>query len=533
VYDGAACMNRRDLLRAAGAGGVVGLLGAVYASSRVGRDDRRRRPIGADFDAVGPPAPLPARETSAEPTGRSRRPPDSGTTPATAQPPTASPTDDPPQTTATPPTTEPPPDDEAPHAAEFDRVVDAVAAGADPTGGEAVNFLFDEQAVDDTLLAFEPGEYLIDYFSVYDVANFGVVSTGPEPVTFVPADGDCRGGHPWAAFDSVSDLLLENVLFDFRDSSSGGPVHLLLHGDSTVRDVTYVGSCSNQISAFKMQVRDPQGTALFERVDARNVDDNQSLTGTFVTSDHAGAVTFRDCILKTFSDNGLYASAPGLPDGRDGRVDVVNCTYRNNNVANVRLGSTDSRASGVTVEVDSSVPGWGRLNARGIRLRNRSGQVVENCAVTFGTEAADSFGGVVFHPDNGGAVVRDTQITVDRDGVPAVRAFPVSDDGADAPVFENLAIDGAATGGIAARIEGRDGTVFEGCTVAGDGADRGGLRFVDSVDCRLVDTEIDVTGPPVVARNATVEMENCLVVTAAGERRIDRRVLEDETLAIE
>jgi len=531
VSNDAARMNRRDLLRAAGAGGVVGLLGGIYASSRVGRDDRGGRPVGANFEAIGPPSPLPARETPTRPTGGTPSTTSPQTNSATDEPP-ATTADDPPQTSRPPPTTEPPPDVDAPHAEEFDRVVDAVAEGADPTGADPVNVLFDEEADDDTLLAFEPGEYLIDYFSVSDLANFGVVSTGPEPVTFVPASGDCRGGHPWVAFDSVSDLLLENVLFDFRDSSSGGPVHLLLRGDSMVRDVTYVGSCSNQISAFKVQVRDPEGTALFERVDARNVDDNQSLTGTFVTSDHAGTVTFRDCTLETFSDNGLYASAPGLPDGRDGRVDVVNCTYRNNNVANVRLGSTGSRASGVTVEVDSSVPGWGRLNARGIRLRNRSGQVVENCAITFGAEAAESFGGVVFHPDNGRAVVRDTAITVDRDEVPAIRAFPATAAG-DGPVFENLAIDGTAAGSVVANVEGRDGTVFEGCTIDGSGADRGGLRFVDSADCRIVDTEFDVTGPPVVARNASVEVENCVVATADGERRIDRRVVEDETLTVD
>lgn len=171
--------------------------------------------------------------------------------------------------------------------------------------------------------------------------------------------------------------------------------------------------------------------------------------------------------------------------------------------------------------------------ALGIRLRNRSGQVVENCAITFGADAPQSFGGVVFHPDNGGAVVRDTAITVDRDGVPAIRAFPAALRGEGAPTFRNLAIDSGGGGVPAAVIEGRDETLFEGCTIAGSGADRAGACFVDCQDCRIVDTRFDVTGPPVVVRDGTVIVENCIVVTDDGEHHVEGRELENETLTVD
>lgn len=482
-------MERRELLKATGIVGTFGILGVgAYAMRR-----------GTPSD--GPPD---DNTTDTEhPSGRTETPDG----------------DDEERTT-----------DQIPHASEFETVVDAVEVGADPTGEQPVDPLFEQYADDDVLLAFEPGTYKLDYFTVAGATQLGVVGTGDEPARFVPAEGRCRGGHPWVFFDGVNDFLFENLAFDFRDVDSGGPIHLNLGGDSVVRDVTYRGNCSNQIGVFRIDIRDADGTAVVERLRARNDGGNNSLTGVYVGDSHAGELTFRDCDMSAFSDNGLYASAPGKSDGGNGPVHVVGGTYRNNNVANVRLGSSGSRAEDVTVVVDRETAGWGGLNARGIRLRNRSGQVIEGCDITFGEDAADSFGGIVFHPDNGGATVRDTAITIDRDAIPAIRAFPVSTPGDDVLTFENLSIDGAAPAGPTARIEGRDDTVFENCTIEQSKGRRSGLRFIDSTDCRIVDSRIEVAEAPVAVEDSTVEIKNCMVRTAAGEERIEHRVLENETL---
>jgi hypothetical protein len=491
-------MDRRQLLEAIGVVGSAGVLGAVLGTAL---EDR----YGDGDEPFRTPSPRPGRIDS----------------------PTADGTETD-VVTATATETETP---AVPHADGFETVIKAADRGVVSEGAEPVNDLFEEHAGDGTLLAFEAGTYPIDYFALNGLSRFGVVGTGDEPARFVPAEGRCRGGRPWVSLDRVADLVLENVVFDFRGSDSGGPLHLLLRGDSIVRDVTVLGSCSNQIGVCKVEVQDEDGTAVFDRVEARNVGANQSLTGIYVRRGHAGEVTFRECSLETFSDNGLYASAPGLPDGDDGDVRVLGGTYRNNDIANVRLGTTGARVSDVTVVVDAETPGWGSSNARGIRLRNRSGQVIEGCDITFGPNASDSFGGIVFHAANGGAQIRDTSITVDRASIPAIRAFPVAESGNGAPTFEDCTIGGSASGGVTARIEGRDGTVFDSCTISGTGAGRRGLRFVDSTDCLITGSRIDVSAEPVAVTDGTVTLEDTTIVAPDGERVIEDRVIEDETLS--
>ncbi len=481
-------MQRRELLKATGVAGTAGILGlGVYATTG---------------DSDDGPAEQPASETgevSPEPESTETENGDSGP--------------------------------EMPYEEEYDTVVDAVEEGADPDGDEPVNFLFEEYG-DDTLLCFEDGTFQIEQFSITDQQQLGIVGVGDEPATFVPSDGQCRGGHPWIFFDSVSDLQLEHLTFDFRDTDAGGPLHLFLRGESTIRDVSYLGTCSNQLGVSRAEVRDPDGEAHFERFEARNTNDNETLTGLYVGSNHAGSLTFEDCTFSGFSDNGLYASAPGGQNGRDGDVAVIGGHYENNNIANVRLGSTGATARDVTVVVDSNVPGWGQRNARGIRLRNNDEQLIENCEIRFGEEAADSFGAVVFHGNNGGATVRDTAIELDSDSTPAIRAFSPETSAESPPVFQNITVTGTAAGGVTADIEGRDGTVFENCTIEQTGDSRGGIEFVGSENCRIVDSEIDVTEEPVTVRNGTVEIEDSTIHTASGEEEIDQLALENESLSV-
>jgi hypothetical protein len=492
----------------------------LYASSQGGSDrdspPQEERPTEQPTDS---PTPTPGQPTETEPPTE---------TPTETEPPTETPTETEPPT-ETP--TETPPGKYSDWK-NFDTVVDAVAVGADPTGEQPVNFLFERYANDDTLLAFEPGTYKIDYFAVSDLTELGGGGIGDEPATLVPAAGNCRGGHPWVSFDGISDLHLENLTFDFRAVSRGGPIHLFLGGESVLRDVTCLGSCSNQISMLKVEVRDKRGAARFENFVARNSDDNQTLTGVYVGANHAGDLLLKDCSMERFSDNGLYASSPGGDGGGNGPVRVVGGNYRNNNISGVRLGTTGSRAQDVTVVVDSEVPGWGGLNARGIRLRNKSGQVIDNCRITFGKNAADSFGGIVCHQANGGALVKDTTITVDRASIPAIRTFPVETATDEILAVENCTIEGSAGAGVTAQIEGRDGTVFRNCTIEQRGTDRKGLHFIDSSNCRIVDSRIDVTEAPVMVENGTVTVENSTIVTPRGERHVDQTTLENETLDI-
>lgn len=71
------------------------------------------------------------------------------------------------------------------------------------------------------------------------------------------------------------------------------------------------------------------------------------------------------------------------------------------------------------------------------------------------------------------------------------------------------------------RLNGRDGSTVRNCEIDQSGEQRDGLRFAYSEGCRLVDSRIDVTGYPLILRDATVRIENTTFVTPDGERHVD------------
>lgn len=502
-------IDRREFLKAAGvASGAAGSLGFVWYGATRDSDDTDQPE--QDPDRTNPliPEPEPPDDPSdSQDGGDDEDPPD----------------DDP---------DEDPPEAEIPHADEFETVIEAVQEGADPDGEQPVNFLFEENTDDSTLFAFGPGTYRIEPFAIQNRTQIGLTRSGEEKPKFIPAAGGCRGGHPYIFFDRVRDLLLDGIDLDFRDSESGGPIHFFLDGDSTVSDVMLRGTCSNQFGLVRIEVRDPSGSALIENFEARNVQKDNSLTGIFVSRNHAGEATFKNCQLDDFSDNGLYASAPGGPNGHDGTVKVLGGTYRNNNIANVRLGSTGSVAENVTIRVDSEPPGWGQLNTRGIRLRNKADQTIRNCEITYEESAAFSFGAVVFHAASGSGLVTDTEIRIERPEIPAVRAFSPENPDDGSPVLENVSITGAATDGVIADIEGRDETVFRNCTIEQSASNRRGIRFRNSQDCLIEGCTLEVNKEPVILDNASVSVVDSTIATAEDEQYFEDLQLANETLML-
>lgn len=490
-------MERRELLKVAGASGTGGLLGLAGCTENSGDS-----PSNSDDD------------------------------PNTDQPPTQ-------EQTANDENNENDENGEeeqrGPDRDEFGTVVDAVEEGADPEGEETINFFFEEHADDDTLLVFPPGTYLYDPVTVDETVLFGMAAAeGDEEdgrPRFVPTEGDCLGGHPYLLLDHVEDLLLEGLDFDFTGVDAGGALHLFMEGESAVRDVSLAGSCSNQLTMIRLDVRDPSGVADVN-VDLENVEDHQSLTGIFVSYDHSGELTFRDCSTTGFSDNGLYASAPGHSDGEDGKINVIGGAYSNNNIANVRLGTTGAKAEDVAVLVDSEVPGWGQTDARGIRLRNKQDQVIEHCDIQFTSDANRSTGAVIFHHDNGGALVRDTTIQVDRPNVPAINALSPSEEFDSSPEFENVSITGEATAGPTVVIDGRDETEFRDCTIEQPSGERDGIYIADVENCRIADSRIETGRYPLFLEDATAEVSNLTLVTPDGEETIEEATFEDEVVTV-
>lgn len=415
----------------------------------------------------------------------------------------------------------PQPDEGVRHGDAFGTVVDAVEAGADPDGDEPIDGVLGRYAADDTLLSFAPGTYRFPSLQLQDYDHLGIAAAGDEHPTFLAPADSCVDTDPHVQFGGVSDFLLEGIDFDFEQPGAGGAINVIADGDATVRDVTARGTCREQVTMFRMDVRNPDGSGLVENFRAENVGDGGWMTGAYVGKYHSGEVTFRNCELSEFTDNGLYGSAPGVEDGGGGLVHTENGNYRNNNVSNLRLGTAGSSARGDSIVVEST-PEAKSINFRGIRFRRGVDQVVEDCEVTFGEAVTNSFGAIVYHADNGGAHVADSRVTMHSDRIPAIQAFYYEGDSESAPTFENLSVDGEAGRGYTALINGRDGTSFRNCTIEATGDHRDGIRIAYSDDCELVDSRIDVTGYPLILRDSTLRVRNTTFVTPNGERHVDR-----------
>jgi len=428
------------------------------------------------------------------------------------------------------PTTETPESVDVPNADEFGTVVDAVEVGADPDGKEPINGILEEFAGDDTLISFPEGTYRLQPITLSDYSRFGIAGLGGGKPMFVAESDNSAGGNNYHFHaKNVDSFLIDSVAFDFSGDSTGG-VRITADGDAVVSNIRSSDQDNNQISMFRVVVTDALATAVIEDIRLDNHTSDSWQTGIFVGKEHAGDLVFRDCEVQSCTDNGLYASAPGLPDGEGGIVHVEGGTYRNNNVANVRLGSDGSVARGVTSISDSPPLSDGEVsaNARGFRLRSGHGQLIEDCRVWITDNSRFTHGGIVFHETNGGATVRNTQIDINRDETPAIRLFRPSTDNPETPTFENVEITGGAANGRTVLLSDRDETVFRNCSLTQSGENRNGIYFQDSADCRIVDSIIDVTNRPLILDNSTVRIENTMLVTPDGAEEIGTLDATDE-----
>lgn len=427
-------------------------------------------------------------------------------------------------TTAEPTTTteksKPTPEERVRHSDEFETVIDAQRAGADPSGTEPIGELLQDLAADDTLLSFQPGTYILPRIELSSYDHLGIAAAQDEHPTFLAPAHSCIDSNPHIEFADVTNLLLEGIDFDFRRDGAGGAISVIAAGDTTVRDVTVQGSCRAQVANFRIDIRDQTGTGLVENLRTAQSQDTGWLTGAYVGKRHSGEVTFRNCELRGYTDNGLYASAPGMENGGGGLVHTDRCRFRDNNISNIRLGTPGSTARGDSIVVESP-PDAARTNVRGLRFRRGYGQLVEDCDIRFGSDVTESFGAIVYHPDNGGARVVNSHIRMDSDGVHAIKAFYPTGNPKSAPVLERLSIDGDASRGYVVELKGRDGATFHDCSIEQTGSQRDGIRLAYSDNCELVDSRISVTGYPLILRDSTVRIRNTTFVTPDGEFHVE------------
>ena len=296
---------------------------------------------------------------------------------------------------------------------EFDRRVNLIEAGADPTGGELIDDVIDEEAEDGTLLVLPDGEYAIRDVNLEDMERFGIVGAeGADPRLVCQEQV-----FTVLSLGGGSDLLLEGFTIVQRNGNSGA-VGIDSAGDFQCRNIRKDGVHYLDSGAFRFSIGDEDATGIVENCAApdgfaTNPEENDK-AGIFVNRRHAGELWFYSCHIEGFQDNGLYASAPGTY-GEDGPVHVRGGLWKNNNISGIRLGSTGSTVKNAVVVNDDTVEEFANTtNRRGIRMRSPQGDhVIENCDVIQKAGPAD--GAIVIRTPEGSGVVRNCRIRNETD----------------------------------------------------------------------------------------------------------------------
>lgn len=282
---------------------------------------------------------------------------------------------------------------------EFGTVIDVVEAGADNTGFESIVDVIRDCRGDDTLLVFPPGEYYMDeQVRFTDFEKFGLVGTD---ATLVPADYHAFDGPQYRLFRlGVSYSPGNRLVFDGFDIDQTTPetgirvIDTVVADGLEVRNITVHGEHdSGTWGPGRFAISDPNGTGLVERFevpDGGAWEDETPNAGNIwrgptglLANSNSGTLTFRDCVVGAFPDNGLYAS------GGDGVIQVDGGHFSNSNAASLRLGGDHSSIDGATVVVDQNRPR--DKSHRAIRLENGDDIRVKNVTVRNTAPLPNSF----------------------------------------------------------------------------------------------------------------------------------------------
>lgn len=368
----------------------------------------------------------------------------------------------------------------------YDTTVNVVDAGADPSGAEPIDDVLAAYNEDDTALYFPAGEYVINELILYGRSNFAMVTD--EDATLVP--GPDHSTDVWIGGADVENLVFEGFTLDHTGDDVHPTVGFTAFDDLVVRDVTKVGYHDGTNTAFGFDISDPDGSGLVENLTMADGSVPEAVA-TYV--DTAGELTFRNCHIEGFGNNGLYASLS------DGPVHVEGGIYRNNDISQIRLGSPGSSVTNATVAVDDPRPS--DQNMRGIRISDGPGPVsIDACDIHM--ERGPGGGGVVAAYSGGSFVLQNSRIyvgpeyyVIGSDGTATSFAIYVDEAaGIDDPgsrTVERVAITGGGSYRGAA-IFMRDNNTVEDVCIHQSGRERNGLVFDDSTNNAVVNANIDV-----------------------------------------
>ena len=402
----------------------------------------------------------------------------------------------------------------------LDRVVNLATEGADQSGERETADYFDDHLRDGTLVYLPPGRYRLGRTVWPDGGTVGVVG---ENATIVPPDGFDGTLFAFGYPEAASAVLVEGLTFDFRAENTGArPLYAIAEDRVVARELAVRGEVDVEQDQFRFDVTHSGGSALVE--DVRLPDGavaGTGVTGIEVGDRNHGDLTFVDCQVEGFPDNGLYANPP------EGEVSVLGGYFRNNGISGVRIETQDaSVVRGAHVRCDEE-SGAGE-NMRGIRLRSGESLLVEDCLVEL-VEVTSSDGGIVFSSELGSATVQNCQVRVDADGINAIRIKSPRDDTSEDAHHgpfrcENVFVTGNAAGGAAVAAANRQGCQFSNLCVHQPGDRRDGI-VAENVDGEVHDSYVSVTGTPLSFTGSSISRQNVVVDRSpeTAEEDTDRR----------
>ncbi len=381
---------------------------------------------------------------------------------------------------------------------QYETVHNVVQLGADHTGTHSVNDVLDAEIGDQTALYFPRGEYRLERgVTASEFRNLALVGNR---ALVRPPQGFTGSLFEFGMDSDAEGLRFEGIDFDLTAATTGArPIHAAIQDGLLVRDVTVYGRQDVDHDSMRFDVTNTSGSG---RVEALRLPDGSVTTypntGIYVGEKSVGSLTFVDCHVAGFPDNGLYASPAS------GNVTVRGGIYANNGIAGVRV-SGSSRIEDVRVICDSTRPGL--ENMRGIRLREGTDVVVTGCTVEM-RKVTESDGGITMAEWLEGATIRDTVVRTDANDVPGIlakrpnRRLRRSRSSDSRIALEDVRVLGRAANETAIAIDNRHGCQFNRVCIDQPGPNRDGITLKNSTEGVLTETVIDVTGEPLVLDDA-------------------------------
>jgi hypothetical protein len=396
----------------------------------------------------------------------------------------------------------------------FDREVDVVEdGGADPDGDADAVDAFESVLDPGTLVRVPEGTYRLDGTIRPSIGETGAGIVAEAGATLRLGDGFT------GKFLQVADtdrFLLSGLDVEMPGERRGG-LAVETRDAFLVEDVEYLGRggltgiafrCASTTESGRGTLRNVVVTegGYMDRYDDESGEAGNGRIGVWTGIDHVGTLRVEDCDFREFGNNGLYTSrCPG-------DVQVVDSYFENNNVASIRIGGAGSYVENCEVVVAHSryepalTSTESGFNTRGIvveqgkgvssdefpakpagaEVRGSTVEVLDAVEGGRNVQAAVQLGG------NGRSLtLRETSITVDVDGVPAIRrappgASPWRTDVRTPPAphsvtVEDVEVSGDAAGGHAIVLWEAEGSTIRDTVVDATGFDRGGI---EAWDCR-------------------------------------------------